>query len=160
MSFNPDPAKQAGEIIFSHNRIYFNNTDVMKVRHHKHLGLVLESKLMFTKHINGIITNARKCIGVIKHLAPYLPLRSCDQIYKMYVRPHLDYCDTIYHIPTIKNDFESSLTLNYQMNTLERTQYQAALAVSGAQKGTNRNKIYEELGWETLDQRRMMRCYE
>ena len=75
----------------------------------------------------------------------------------MYVRPHLDYCDIIYHIPVIKNDFDSSLTLNYQMNALERTQYQAALAVSGTWKGTNRNKIYEELGWETLDQRRSFR---
>ena len=43
------------------------------------------------------------------------------------------------------------------MNTLERTQYQAALAVSGAWKGTSRNKIYDELGWETLDERRIFR---
>ena len=57
----------------------------------------------------------------------------------------------------ITNEFDSSLTLNYQMNALEQTQYQAALAVSGAWKGTNQNKIYEELGWETLDQRRMFR---
>ena len=72
----------------------------------------------------------------------------------MHVRPHLDYCDIIYHIPVISNEFDSTLTLNHQMNALERTQYQAALAVSGAWKGTNRDKIYEELGWETLDQRR------
>ena len=82
------------------------------------------------------------------HLAPYLTLQSRDQIYKMYVRPLLDYCDIIYDIPAIKNDLDSSLTLNYQMNALGRTQYQAALADSGAWKGTNRNK---ELGWETLD---------
>ena len=75
----------------------------------------------------------------------------------MYIRPHLDYCDIIYHIPAIKNDFDSSLTLNYQMNALERTQYRASLAVSGDWKGTNRNKIYEELGWETLDQRSRFR---
>ena len=61
----------------------------------------------------------------------------------MYVRPHLDYCDITYHIPVISNLFDSSLTLNYQMNALERTQYQAALAVSGVWKGTNRDKIYE-----------------
>ena len=162
MSFNPDPTKQAEEIIFSYKRkcpdhppVYFNNIEVKRVRDHKHLGLVLDSKLLFTKHINDKITTARKGIGVIKHLAPYLPLKSRDQIYKMYVRPHLDYCDIIYHIPAIKNDFDSTLTLNYQMNALERTQYQAALTVSGTWKGTNRNKIYEELGWETLDQRRM-----
>ena len=66
----------------------------------------------------------------------------------MHVRPHLDYCDVIYHIPVISNEFDSSLTLNYQMNALERTQYQAALAVSGTWKGTNR---------DTLDQRRWFR---
>ena len=41
------------------------------------------------------------------------------------------------------------------MNVLERTQYQAALAVSGAWKGTSRKIFYDELGWETLDHRRM-----
>ena len=40
------------------------------------------------------------------------------------------------------------------MNIIERTQYQTALAVTGAWQGSNRNKIYEELGWETLDLRR------
>ena len=37
---------------------------------------------------------------------------------------------------------------------LESTQYTAALAVSGAWRGTNRNKLYEELGWEYLYHRR------
>ena len=43
------------------------------------------------------------------------------------------------------------------MQALESTQYQAALAVSGAWKGSSRVKIYNELGWETLDQRGMFR---
>ena len=41
-------------------------------------------------------------------------------------------------------------TPNYLMKLLESIQYQAALAVSGAWKGTNRDKIYDELGWESL----------
>ena len=43
------------------------------------------------------------------------------------------------------------------MNASESNQCQAALVVSGAWKGTNRDKIYEELGWETLDQRGFFR---
>ena len=161
ISFNPDQTKQAEEMIFSQKRnnvfhppIYFNNIEVKRVEDHKHLGLVLDSKLSFTKHINEKIATARKGIGIIKHLAPYLPLKSRDQIYKMYVRPHLDYCDIIFHNPVVQNEFDSSLTLSYQM---ERTQYQAALAVSGTWKGTNRENIYEELGWETLNHRRFFR---
>ena len=72
----------------------------------------------------------------------------------MHIRPHLDYCDIIFHSPSQANNLNSSLSLNSTMNIIERTQYQAALAITGAWQGTNRNKIYEELGWETLDLRR------
>ena len=152
MSFNPDPTKPAEEVLFSwkkqdvhHPPIYFNNVEVKRVSEHKHLGLIMDSKLNFTKHINEKVTIARRWIGVIKHVSKYLPLKSLDQIYKMHVRPHLDYCDVIFHVPVATHDFDSSLSLNYRMNILEKTQYQAALAVSGCWKGTNTDKIYEEL---------------
>ena len=40
------------------------------------------------------------------------------------------------------------------MEEIERVQYRGALAVTGAWKGTNRSKIYEELVWESLSDRR------
>ena len=43
------------------------------------------------------------------------------------------------------------------MRSIESTQYQAALAVSGAWKGSNTSKLYEELGWESLTDRRWYR---
>ena len=43
------------------------------------------------------------------------------------------------------------------MNTLERIQYHAALAITGSWKGTNLNKIYDELGWESLTERHWCR---
>ena len=162
MNFNPDPDKPAEEVLFSlkrkeeinHPPLFFNNTMVKRVDDHKHLGLILDSKLNFKKHINEKISTARKWIGIIKQVSPYLPLNSLIQIYKMHIRPHLDYCDVIFHLPSQANDLNSSLSLNSTMNIIERTQYQAALAVTGAWQGSNRNKIYEELGWETLDLRR------
>ena len=78
----------------------------------------------------------------------------------MHVRPDLDYCDVIYHIPVKTREmsnFDCSRTLQYSMKLLESTQYQAALAVSGAWKGSSREKNYEELGWESLDHRRTFR---
>ena len=167
MSFNLDPTKPVEEVLFSHKSnspihppLIFNGTQVKQVTQHKHLGLILDSRLTFTDHVSTKISKARKGIGVIKHLAPYLPIKSRDQIFKMHVRPHLDYCDFIYHIPTkiSKTDpFEFSESINYLMKKLESTQYQAALAVSGAWKGTNRSKIYNELGWESLNDRRTYR---
>ena len=64
----------------------------------------------------------------------------------MYVMPHHDYCDVIYDNPAVVNDLDSSLTLPTSMECLEKLQCQAALAVTGCWKGTNRGKLYEELG--------------
>ena len=54
MSFNPDPTKQAKELLFTrkkispdHPNIVFNGSTVTKVNEHKHLGLVLQSNLSF-----------------------------------------------------------------------------------------------------------------
>ena len=53
--------------------------------------------------------------------------------------------------------FDSSITLRKLMNDIERVQYRAALAITGAWQGTNRNKLYDELGWESLCDRRWFR---
>ena len=43
------------------------------------------------------------------------------------------------------------------MEKLESVQYSTALAVSGAWRGTSREKVYAELGWESLSPRRWIR---
>ena len=42
------------------------------------------------------------------------------------------------------------------MQSLESTQYQAALAVSGARKCSSTTNLYGELGWESLSDRRWL----
>ena len=69
-------------------------------------------------------------------------------MYKALVRPHLDYCDIIYHIPP-KQD-KIGVVLNSLMETAKKVQYQAAFAVTGAWQGSSRSKLYQELGWESL----------
>ena len=78
-------------------------------------------------------------------------------MYKALVRSHLDYCDIIYHIPALNSHNNLGITLNSLMEKVERTQYQAALAVTGTWQGSNRSNLYEELGWETLPDRRWCR---
>ena len=72
---------------------------------------------------------------------------SLPTIYKMFVRLHLDYAVMIYGKPGNVN-FESKL---------ERVQYNAYLAITGAIQGTNRNSIYAELGIELLSAKRWYR---
>ena len=75
-------------------------------------------------------------------------------MYKIFVRPHLDYCDIIYHEPP-KAGKTREISLSSLMEEIERIQYKAAPSVTGAWKGTNHSKIYDELGWEPLIYRRL-----
>ena len=165
MKFNPDTTKQATEVLFScktaspiHPYLIFNGTIVKKVSEQRHLALILDSGLTFKKYIDEKIRKAKKNLGLIKHVSEGLALKTLDQIYKALVRSHLDYCDIIYHIPPKINPPPQFPTFNSKMKKLERVQYQAALAVTGAWQGSNCSKLNEELGWETLPDRRMCRC--
>ena len=71
-------------------------------------------------------------MGILKHLSKFLPLKTLDQMYKSRVRPNLDYCDIIYHIPAHLNQASLGVTLNSVMEKVERIQYQSAVAISGA----------------------------
>ena len=132
MEFNPDPTKQATEVLFSckkvcpnHPQLIFNGTVVKKVNEQKHLGLILDSGLSFKKHLDEKIIKAKKYIGIIKHLSKFLPLKTLDQMYKALVHSHLDYCDiiiTFHRLSTHLLNF-----LNPLMEKLERIRYQAAL---------------------------------
>ena len=82
MQFNPDPNKQANEVIFSrksilhnlsHPPIKFNERIITKCYHHKHLRIILDSNLNFNTHIDQKIKKCNKSIGFIKRLSVNLP---------------------------------------------------------------------------------------
>ncbi len=159
MEFNPDPTKQATEVLFSckrsspiHPPLLFNNNPVSRTHEQKHLGLTLTTNLSFRTHLNEKMNKAKRNIGIIKHLSKYIPVRSLVQMYKTFVRPHLDYCDIIYHEPP-KFGTKHDVSLTSSMEEVERIQYKGALAVTGAWQGSSRSKLYDELGWEPLSYR-------
>ena len=168
LEFNPDPTKQASELLFStkrntpdHPPLHFNGSVITKVGEQKHLGVTLDKKLTFQSHIAEKISKTKKTIGIIKHVSKYLPLKTLILIYKSLVRPHFDYCDTIFHVPPptngiFDNHAHESGILPALMKKVESVQYQAALAITGSWQGTNRVKIYEQLGLESLSDRRSL----
>ena len=82
----------------------------------------------------------------MRKLQAFLPRQSLVTVYKGFIRPHLEYGDIIYD-QTYNKPF-------YQK--MESIQYNAALAITGAVRGTSREKLYQELGLESLRKRR---CY-
>ena len=142
-----DPRKQAQELLFSRKTsskpypsLNFNDNPVDQVQFQKHL----DPKLSFNQHIQYILIKTRKIIGLIRKLQPVIPRAALLTIYKPFLRPHLDYGDVIYDRAFIKS---------FQ-NKLESVQYNDALAITGAIRGSTREKFYQELGLESLKSRR------
>ena len=138
MSFNPDPSKQAQEVTFSrkvqitcHPSIYFNNKSFKQVPSQKNLGLILGSKLNFQEHLKNILNKVNKSIGLLRKLQNILPQEALLTIYKSFVRPHLEYDDVIYD-----QNYN-----NYFHQKLESIQYNAALTVTGARRGSSRENF-------------------
>ena len=106
MQFHLDPNKQAQAVYFpkkSNNEISlpvtFNNAEVVNWSTHKHLGLLLDKRLSFNQRIQSKVNKYHKMIGVIKKLPVNLPRDTLLRLYKLFIRPHLDYRDIIYDIP-------------------------------------------------------------
>ena len=151
MLFNPDSSKPAQEVLFSrkkkiqvHPTISLNNVQVERVSYQKHLGVLLDEKLNFKQHIDSAISKVNKGVSVIKKLRHNLPRKSLVTIYKAFLRPLIDYGDIIYDQPQNESFF---------CEKIESVQYKATLAITGAIQGTSRDKIYQELGLESLKSR-------
>ena len=103
MAFNPDPTKQAQEVVFSkkpresfHPNLYFNKFVVEKVQTQKHLGLKLDKKLSFKEQFKDKFAKVNRGIEILKKLSGFLPRHSLITLDKSFIRPHLDYDDIIY----------------------------------------------------------------
>ena len=75
MSFNPNPTKQAKEVIFSKKLILgiqpslsLINSLIEQTTTQKHLGLTLDHKLTFQYQVNEKIKEALKGIGLLRKL--------------------------------------------------------------------------------------------
>ena len=154
MSFNPDISKQAQEVIFftkpvkaSYPAVFFYDIPVAGCSTHKDLGMYLDEKLNFGRHIAEKI-KSNKGIGLIKTLHNFLSRRALT-IYKCFIRPNLDYGDFIYDQP-------NNQTKQF-WSKIESVQYNAALAITSAIRETSQTKLYRELGLEPLRSRQWFR---
>ena len=154
MSFSADLSKQAQEVIFSRKYtkedyppIYFNDITVTKITVQMHIGMYLDEKVNYNTHIKEKLSKVYKGIGLLRNLTNKLPRQALVTIYKEFIRPHLDYGDIVYD----NQDNEIFI------NKIEKAQYDAALAITGTIRGTSLEKLYAELGIESLKFRRWFR---
>ena len=90
---------------------------------------------------------ATKGIGVLKKLSKIIPRQSLFTMYKSFITPYLDYGNIIYN---------HCISLSFH-EKLESVQYTSALAITGAERGTRKGTLYDELGLKSRWFRRWFR---
>ena len=97
-----------------------------------------------------MLTKVNRTIGLLRKFQQVSPRPSLINIYKVFIRPHLDYGDVIFD-QAFNNSFHQ---------TLESIQYNTALAITGAIRGTSKEKLDQELGFESSQSRRLSLLYK
>ena len=145
VTFNPSKTKSmviSNKKAF-HPDVYFCDTVLENVHKHKHLGVTVNKKLDWSDHVNDILANASKMLDVTRKLKYRLDRTTLDIIYQSFIHPKLEYACQIW------DD-----CYDRDANKLENFQLAAARVVTGAKKGTSHQKLYDEVSWPTLHERR------
>ena len=106
----------------------------------KKLGLILDSQLSFEEHLKAKFSKVNKTIGLIWKLRNSLPRPFLMTLYKSFIQSYIEYGDIIQDQP-FNNSFQ---------NKIESIQYNACHAITGAIRGTSKERLYEELCLESL----------
>ena len=102
-----------------------------KCSHQKRLGIILDSKFNFNTHVAQKIKKGNKLLGLIKRLPISLPCNALLTIYKSFIRPYFGYGDILCDNPNNGNGHSK----------LEKAQHRVCLAITGAIKGTSRERL-------------------
>ena len=105
--------------------------------------MFLDFKLNFQEHFENMPNKVNKTIGLLRKLQNTLPRPSLLTIHKSFIRPNLDYSDVIY---------DQAYNVSFQKG-IESIQYNAAVCNTGAIRETSKEKLFEELGLESLQHR-------
>ena len=148
MSFNPDPNKQAQEVIsvrktrkINHSPLTFIKSTVSQTISQEHLDVIFDSSLSFDEHLISAQSKTNKTLGLLRKLQNTLPRQALIIIYKALVRPHLDYGDVLY---------DKGYCASFHQK-LQKIQCIACIAITGAIRGTSKEKMYQELNLLEVD---------
>ena len=120
---------------------YFSigDQDIEMITNTRYLGVQIDSKLNWGKHIDTIKTKANRALGLVKYSKKYLPSDILNKMYRGIVEPHLSYCCSVWGCCS-----ESKL------DVLQKIQNRAARIVTSSPYDASAAPIIQNLGWPTI----------
>ena len=76
--------------------LIISNIPIKRKTEAKFLGVIIDEKLTWNKHITALQSKMCRYIGVMYKLKKFLPLQSRIQIYHSFVQSHINYCSLVW----------------------------------------------------------------
>lgn len=148
VDFNPNKTvslliskKQTAQV--THPPLKMNNIIISETPSHKHLGITFSNTCNWTEHIERISQSAWTRLNLLRALKFKISRKALEKIYITFIRPLLEYSDAVWD--------NCSTECKTQLDSIHN---EAARIVSGATKLCSIQRMFAELGWETLQERR------
>jgi hypothetical protein len=120
----------------------FGNSTIPSSEHVRDLGVILDTNLTMTAHINAVCRNASYVIHRIGKLRRYLDNESTEKLVHAFVTSRIDNCNSIlYGLP------------EKQLSKLQRIQNMAARVVTRSKKHDHITPVMFSLHWLPVRQR-------
>ncbi|MCG7875203.1 MAG: reverse transcriptase family protein [Candidatus Thiodiazotropha endolucinida] len=126
-----------------HPPLFMNNTMINETKSHKHLGLTFSNTCNWAEHITSISEKAWTRLNLLRALKFRISRKSLEKLYVAYIRPVLEYSDSVWDNCSIA-----------AKKRLDAIHIEAARIITGATKLCSIEKLFYELGWESLESRR------
>ena len=109
----------------------------------KHFEAIVDDKLLWNEHIDGITIRASKGLGMLRRMKPFVPRSILITIYKPLILLYLDYCCLVWDNCS-----------NYLLDNLQKIQNKAARIITGESYEIRSSDLLRKLNWPNLKERR------
>jgi hypothetical protein len=83
--------------------IAMNNVEIEQVEKTKLLGVTLDCKWLWSKHIDATVAKIGRGLSIVKRCSAFLTTTSISQVLQAQVLSHLDYCPVMWSGATKRN---------------------------------------------------------
>ena len=148
-----NPTKTEFMIIGTHQRLrrfqtldlYLNDHKIKKVDSSKYLGVILDSNLTWTPHVDKLYRKASGRIGVLRRIRQSINTQTAKLVYNTTIQPILDYCDVVWGNCNLASSTK-----------LQRLQNRSARIVLGTCQSIPSEDLLKWLNWVELEKRRKL----
>ena len=124
---------------YIHNFVLHINGNILnRVQFYKFLGITIDEKLNWKKHIDNIAINISKVVSIIHKLKYSLTIKSSKIMYNTFFLPHINYCNNVWSTTYI-------YIYIYNLNILIIIQNKAIRAIFNFSNRCNTDKYYKLL---------------